>query len=201
MPFRSKAQMGAAFGGHLGPEMQQKASEWAHETPNIKKLPQHADKNEITMEPYVDDYQHPGCDDKVGHIFVVLKPTPEMTPDNMVHKTHAFGVSQFEPSTVHGVYNDEDEANLVAESAVKTLHNELKRMEEKKDYVMEKLSKHITRLQKEVNRHMQFAGQKPEETDHHHLMAEKKMAMMKKLRSKHKMVKEAKKDLPQTNKK
>ena len=42
MPFKSKAQMGAAFGGHLGPEMKAKASEWAHETPNIKSLPEHA---------------------------------------------------------------------------------------------------------------------------------------------------------------
>lgn len=41
MPFQSKAQMGAAFGGELGPEMQGKADQWAKETPNIKNLPQH----------------------------------------------------------------------------------------------------------------------------------------------------------------
>lgn len=201
MPFKSQAQMGAAFGGHLGSEMQKKASKWAHETPNINKLPKHADENIISMEPYMDDYQHPGCDDKVGNIFVVLKATPEMTPDNMVHKTHAFGVSQFEPSTVHGVYNDEDEANLVAESAVSRLHKSLKELETKKDYVMEKLNNRIMQLQKEVNHHMKTAGQNPEESDHHHLMAEKKMAIMKSLRSKHKMVREAKKELPQKNKK
>ena len=39
MPFQSKAQMGAAFGGHLGPKMKSKARTWAHETPNIKSLP------------------------------------------------------------------------------------------------------------------------------------------------------------------
>ena len=42
MPFKSKAQQGAAFGGFLGKEMQQKAPEWAAETPNIKKLPKKA---------------------------------------------------------------------------------------------------------------------------------------------------------------
>lgn len=39
MPFKSKAQMGAAFSGTLGSEMQSKAKAWAHETPNIKSLP------------------------------------------------------------------------------------------------------------------------------------------------------------------
>lgn len=41
MPFQSKAQLGAAFGGYLGPEMKTKASKWAHETPNISALPEH----------------------------------------------------------------------------------------------------------------------------------------------------------------
>ena len=37
MPFKSKAQMKAAFGGYLGSEMKDKAKTWAHETPNIKE--------------------------------------------------------------------------------------------------------------------------------------------------------------------
>lgn len=41
MPFQSKAQMRAAFAGALGPEMQGKAREWAHETPDLKRLPEH----------------------------------------------------------------------------------------------------------------------------------------------------------------
>ena len=41
MPFKSRAQMRAAFGGYLGPTMKKKASQWADETPNIKKLPLH----------------------------------------------------------------------------------------------------------------------------------------------------------------
>lgn len=42
MPFKSTAQMKAAFGGYLGQEMQAKAHEWAKETPDIKHLPEHA---------------------------------------------------------------------------------------------------------------------------------------------------------------
>ena len=41
MPFQSKAQMKAAFGGYLGPQMKQRAKHWADETPNPKKLPEH----------------------------------------------------------------------------------------------------------------------------------------------------------------
>lgn len=41
MPFQSQAQMRAAFGGYLGPEMKAKAMTWAHETPDPKSLPKH----------------------------------------------------------------------------------------------------------------------------------------------------------------
>lgn len=40
MPFRSKAQMRAAFSGALGPEMKQRAERWAKETPDVKGLPE-----------------------------------------------------------------------------------------------------------------------------------------------------------------
>lgn len=45
MPFKSKAQARAAFGGYLGKEMKSKAKQWANETPGgIKSLPQHVSK-------------------------------------------------------------------------------------------------------------------------------------------------------------
>jgi hypothetical protein len=43
MPFKSRAQARAAFGGYLGKKMQGKADQWAHETPG-NSLPQHAGK-------------------------------------------------------------------------------------------------------------------------------------------------------------
>jgi hypothetical protein len=45
MPFKSKAQMKAAFGGYLGKEMKDKAKAWADETPNPKSLPEHKHKS------------------------------------------------------------------------------------------------------------------------------------------------------------
>ena len=43
MPFKSKAQERAAFGGYLGPEMKKDAKEWASKT-DQKKLPNHITK-------------------------------------------------------------------------------------------------------------------------------------------------------------
>ncbi len=47
MPFKSKAQMKAAFGGYLGQEMKKKAKQWAEETPNISDLPNKKGKRKI----------------------------------------------------------------------------------------------------------------------------------------------------------
>lgn len=44
MPFKSKAQMRAAFAGALGPEMKKKAPMWAHETPEVARLPERSGK-------------------------------------------------------------------------------------------------------------------------------------------------------------
>ena len=47
-PFRSTAQMRAAFGGYLGLKMKKKAKTWAKETPNIASLPRHVKKRTRT---------------------------------------------------------------------------------------------------------------------------------------------------------
>lgn len=192
MSFKSKSQMRAAYGGYLGPEMKKKAPEWAHETPNIKKLPKHVHEEGVMGE----SWDHPGCEDKIGKIFVVLKPHPEASPEDIVHPTHAFGMGQYDPQNIHGIYNDEEEANLVAEAACNELHKHLVKVEKKKDHVLDEISKHINRLQGEVNNHMREATEKPEESDMHHQLAERKMNLIKSLRDKHKLVKASKKELP-----
>jgi len=48
MPFQSKAQARAAFGGYLGPEMRDKADEFAKATPGgIKRLPTHVKRTKV----------------------------------------------------------------------------------------------------------------------------------------------------------
>ena len=49
MPFKSKAQMKAAFSGALGPKMKKAAKEWASVTPNPKGLPEHVKSNRHTI--------------------------------------------------------------------------------------------------------------------------------------------------------
>lgn len=53
MPFTSKRQQRAAFGGHLPGFSKEKALEWAHETPNLKDLPDRApaEKGKPTLRP------------------------------------------------------------------------------------------------------------------------------------------------------
>jgi hypothetical protein len=52
MPFKSKKQARAAFGGYLGEEMQDKAEEWAEETPDMKKLPMRVKKPKTKAEQW-----------------------------------------------------------------------------------------------------------------------------------------------------
>jgi len=56
MPFRSKAQMRAAFAGYLGREMKAKARQWAKETPNIKALPERVKKRKKKRKSWVERY-------------------------------------------------------------------------------------------------------------------------------------------------
>lgn len=192
MPFKSQAQQRFMFA-----TMPKKAEKWAKETPSIKRLPQHVSQEGMMQ----DNWDHPGCEDKVGKMFVVLKPGPESSPQDIVHQTHAFGMGQFEPQSVHGVYTEKDEANLVAEAACSELRKHLEEVESKKDTVLEKIDKHIARLQKEINAHMKEASEMPERADEAHSLAERKMGMIKGLRDKHKMVKAAKKQLPEIEEK
>lgn len=203
MPFKSQAQQRAAFGGHLGPEMKKKAPEWAHETPNIKSLPKHVKEDSPMEEAPVLDHQwaHPGCEDTIGDLYVVLKPNNDSSAQDLVHKTHAFGMGQFDPHSVHGVYGDEGEAQLVAEGAVKDLHKHLTTVEKKKDMALSKIAKHVKKLQNEINGHMKEANARPEEADMHHQLAEKKMTTIKGLRDKHKVISASKKELPKKDKK
>jgi hypothetical protein len=192
MPFKSKAQQRFMFA-----TMPKTAEKWAKHTSDIKGLPQHVKKEDLEQE----HWDHPGCEDKIGQIFVVLKPGSESSPEDIVHKTHAFGMGQFEPQGVHGVYNDETEANLVAEAACTELRKHLEEVEGKKHTVTEKIDKVINKLQKEINLHMKEASEMPEGADKAHELAERKMAQIKELREKRKMVEASKKPLPEKEEK
>lgn len=58
MPFQSKSQMRAAFGGYLGQEMKKKAKEFARATPNIAALPGHVKKRKGPAVPDTKKIKH-----------------------------------------------------------------------------------------------------------------------------------------------
>lgn len=192
MPFKSKAQQRFMFA-----TMPKTADKWAKETPNIKDLPQHVENQDLTEQ----SWEHPGCEDKVGNIFVVMKPQPGQLPAEILQQAHIFGLGQYDPQSIHGVYNDEQEANLVAEAVCSKLQKRLSELEKKKDHVIGALEKHIARLQKEINAHMKEATETPELAEGHHQLAEKKMNIIRGLRTKHKMVKGSKKEVPKQEEK
>lgn len=138
------------------------------------------------MQQQMPSHEHPGCEDMVGDIFVVLKPTPEDTPQNLVQPTHVFGMGQFDPAKVHGVYNDEEEANIVAEAACNELYKHMKEVEDKKNSITEKIDGMIRKMHKQVNRYMQEGNEGAAQ-----MMLEK----ISNLRERHKMVETSKKEI------
>ena len=165
------------------------------EAPVMNQAPQMG-MGSLEQEPQMQSWDHPGCEDKRGKVFVVLKPGPQSSIEDLVHETHVFGTGQFDPNSVHGLYADKNEANLVAEAAHADLHKHLRGVEKKKDRVLDEIVKNINKLQKAVNGHMNEASEKPEEADMHHELAQRKMNVIKGLRDKHKAVKASKKELP-----
>ena len=135
---------------------------------------------------------HPGCEDTVGQICIVLKPTPGVSPEELVHTTHAFGMGQFDPSTVHGVYQDEKQAQQVAEAACSAMEGHLKSIEEKKMEVTGKIEETIKKLQKEVNRCMEEGKDQ---------RAQQVIQKIAELRSKHQMVEASKKPIEEKEEK
>lgn len=149
-----------------------------------KGLPKHV--KESVEETHMMGHDHPGCDDQVGQIFVVLKPTPGASPENLVQQTHAFGMHQHDPMNIHGIYGDEGQAISVAEAACTEMYKHLEEVEKKKHEVTEKIEKTIEMLQKEVNRCME-EGQDGR--------AQQVLQKISELRSKHQMVEASKKPI------
>lgn len=193
MPFKSQAQMKAAFGGHLGQAMKKKAPEWAEKTKDIKHLPKHAKQEGAVNEA-------PMLANPL-EFFVVEKPRDYTERSGeIVFKSSPFGFARqvmggLRPEDVHGFYLSEDEAFKVAEDLVKKMTEAAQALEKKKEDVTGKLDKTISKLQKEINMHMNEAGKDHTVADKHHADAEKKMQIIKALREKYKMVESSKKEI------
>ena len=149
MPFKSKAQTRAAFGGYLGPQMKKKATKWAKETPNMKKLPQHVKKETKLNEAVLEN---------TFNFWVVEKSkSPADNPLDLVFETDPIGFANqvrggLVPEDIYGFYLDEVESHYAAHDQVKAVFEAAKSLEEKKVAVAEKIEKTIKKLQQEVSR-------------------------------------------------
>ena len=93
---------------------------------------------------------------------------------------------QFDPAQVHGVYNDGEEANIVAEAACNELYKHMKEVEDKKHSITEKIQAMISKAQRKVNDHMKLG-----EDDRASMMLEK----ISGLRERHRQVHASKQEL------
>jgi hypothetical protein len=156
----------------------------------LKKMATGPIKKESVKESVEENHmmgqEYPGYEDKVGQICIVMKPTPESSPEELVQTTNAFGMGQYDPTMVHGIYNDEKEANLVAEAICNELQQHLAEVEKKKGMVAEKLEAAIKGLQKEVNRCMEEGND---------MRAQQTIQKIAELRNKHQMVEASKKEI------
>lgn len=191
MPFKSKAQMGAAFGGHLGSEMKKKAHKWAKETSNIKKLPKHVKEREnFTGEP-LEDVQ----------FWVVMKPhshesnVSDICTQATPFQFHEMCMEGLSPDQVHGFYIDQPQAQNTAKQLLIDLQDKALALEAKKEEVTTALQKKMNELQKLAEMHMKSMKTEPDKAGDHHVKAEGYLAKLKKLRETYKMVDEAKKQL------
>lgn len=156
MPFKSKAQMRAAFGGYLGPEMKKKAPEWAKETPNMSKLPKKVKKENE--------------DGSIGQLFLVAKPKAGCSQDGMVQAIDplvGLSGSEIVPDQVHGVYPDQDLANSIAETLCAECMQYETMLEEKKSTVTDKIKKAIDKLEKQRKEHIKMATEDPKNASQH----------------------------------
>lgn len=96
---------------------------------------------------------------------------------------------------VHGFYIDEPEAQNTAKQLLVDLQDKAIALEEMKDKVTTALQKKIDELQKLAETHMKAMKEQPENAEGHQMKAEGYLARLKELRSKHKMVDEAKKQI------
>jgi hypothetical protein len=69
MPFRSKAQLRAAFGGRIPGFTRAKAEQWARETPSIADLPEYVQRNGASCsDAYIDNVDGAGATPNNGNV-------------------------------------------------------------------------------------------------------------------------------------
>jgi len=137
-------------------------------------------------------------ENKVGQLYVVQKPSAGCDMAGMVYEVDPITGIQphgVDAQTVHGVYASMEEAQKVAEKLYDGHMTGMKKLEEKKGKVTEKLTKTITMLEKKQKSMMEMAKANPKEASMHRGKISEIQAKIQELMEKLEMVEKSKKPI------
>jgi hypothetical protein len=155
-----------------------------------KGLPKKVKKKSIKENM---DYEN-----KVGSMHMVQKPFDGCNVAGMVYEIDPItGIQQHgvDAQTVHGVYSTPEEAEKVAEKLYNEHMGAMKKLEEKKGTVANKLTTAITKLEKKRKEHMDMAKANPKNAIEHKQHVSEIQAKIEGLMDKLAMVEKSKKPI------
>jgi len=155
-----------------------------------KGLPKKVKKKSIKENM---DYEN-----KVGQLHMVQKPSAGCDVASMVYEVDPIsGIQQHgvDAQTVHGVYSTPEEAQKVAEKLYNEHMTGMKKLEEKKGTVANKLTTAITKLEKKHKSMMEMAKANPKEASMHKGKISEIQAKIQELMDKLEMVEKSKKPI------
>jgi len=106
-------------------------------------------------------------ENKVGMLHIVQKPYDGCSCDKMMHQVDPMHGHSLDPQTIHGIYGTPEEAMKVAESLYKGHMDSMKKLEEKKDKVVNKLNSTIDMLERKRKDYMKMAKEDPKNASAH----------------------------------
>lgn len=155
-----------------------------------KGLPKKVKKKSIKENM---DYEN-----KVGQLHIVQKPSAGCDVAGMVYEVDPIsGIQQHgvDAQTVHGVYSTPEEAQKVAEKLYNEHMTGMKKLEEKKGTVANKLNKAITALEKKHKGLMETAKANPAQASSHKAAIAEIQSKIQELMDKLEMVEKSKKPI------
>jgi len=137
-------------------------------------------------------------ENKVGQLHMVQKPSAGCNVASMVYEVDPIsGIQQHgvDAQTVHGVYSTPEEAQKVAEKLYNEHMTGMKKLEEKKGTVANKLNKAITALEKKHKGLMETAKANPAQASSHKAAIAEIQSKIQELMDKLEMVEKSKKPI------
>ena len=198
MPAVSKAQqkfMGMVHAAQKGEMKPTGAVKKAAKSMTKKAATDFASTKHKGLPGHVNEGSYNG--ESIPFSYVLRPESHEDKANDLVVRTHIVDFTKDHPEfeNIYGYYLDNSEAEEVANTLVKELHEKASMLEEKKEKVTDALQKKIDELQKKAEEHLKLAKKEPEHAEKHHDQAEAILARIKVLRKKHKVVEGSKKEV------